>query len=198
MGKIISIISFSLLLLYSCSSNNCPLNNAVTCNFYFYDSDGNPIQYNDYITVKTLLPGYKSQYTYRKLGEQTVISDTPLQAFIDLGYTEIVSTVRKDTVLVNKLSAKSYMSLPMSYSNTSDTLVFQYGNILANDTIILTHKPYPYVELPECGSYMFHTLKDIYTTTAAIDHVELSRLTVNFEGFENVKIFFNGSTTKQD
>lgn len=197
MAKLTTIISFLLLLLYSCSSNNCPLNNSVTCNFYFYDSNGNPIKYNDQITVKTLLPGYKSQYTYRKLGEQTVVSDTPLQSYIDQGFAETVSTVRKDTVLVNKLNAKSYMSLPMSYSNTKDTLVFQYGNILSNDTIILEHKPYPYVELPECGSYMFHTLKDVYATSAAIDHVELSNLTVDFEGTENVKIYFNGTTTQQ-
>ena len=182
----------TLLLTYSCSSNNCPLNNVVTCNYHFYDSEGHSIKYEEYLTIKTLLPGYKEQYTYRKLGEATIVSDTPLQSYIESGYTETVSEVRKDTVLVNKSKGRDYVSVPMSFTSTSDTLLFQYESILYPDTIIVMHQPYPYEELPECGSYMFHTLKSATTTESGIDRIEISNYKVDFEGKENIKVYFNG------
>lgn len=180
--------------LISCISNNCPLNNIVTCNYYFYDSEGNSIKFGDYLTVKTLLPGFKKQYEYKKLGEKTYVSDTPLPSYVENGYTEIVYDVRKDTILVNKSNNRSSISVPMSYSNSADTLVFQYESILYCDTLIIEHSSRPYVEMPECGSYMFHNLKNISCTEAGIYKVELSNRTVNFEGNENVKIYFNGTS----
>jgi hypothetical protein len=194
MSKIVNIFSLLALLLIipSCSSNNCPLNNVVTCNYYFYDSEGMSIKYTDYLTVKTLLPGYKKQYTYRKLGESTIVSDTQIKTYIDAGYTETISDVRKDTVLVNKSNNRTSISVPMSFTNTADTLLFQYESILYPDTIVIEHSSYPYVELPECGSYMFHTLKSVKSTESGIFKVEIANRTVNFEGNENVKIYFNG------
>ena len=80
----------------------------------------------------------------------------------------------------------------MSYFRDADTLVFSYGGILLKDTIKIQHDSYPHVELPECGTYRYHTLKSITATDAAIDHIEISNPFVNYEGKENIKIFFNG------
>lgn len=192
MSKIINIFSLLALLLIipSCSSNNCPLNNVVTCNYYFYDSEGLSIKYTDYLTVKTLLPGYKKQYTYRKLGS-IIVSDTLIDD-IDAEYTVTISDVRKDTVLVNKSNNRTSISVPMSFTNTADTLLFQYESLPYQDTIVIEHSSYPYVELPECGSYMFHTLKSVKSTESGIFKVEIANRSVNFEGNENVKIYFNG------
>lgn len=193
--KLIVFYIFTILLLtLSCSSNNCPLNNVVTCNYHFYDSEGHSVKYADYLTIKTLLPGYKQQYTYRKLGESTVVSDERLKSYIENGYTETISEVRKDTILVNKSNNRDNVSVPMSYTNTSDTLLFQYGSILYPDTIIIEHQPYPYVELPECGSYMFHTLKSTRSTESGIDRIEIINYKVDFEGKENIKVYFNGTS----
>ncbi len=189
--RILTIL-LTLAILVSCSSNNCPLENKVSCNYHFYDSEGNAIKYTDYITIKTLKPGYKKEYTYRKLGEQTIVTDTQTPEYVEMGYTESVQEVRKDTILLNKSNTLSSVKLPMSYANTADTLVFHYGSILAKDTIILQHTPYPYVEMPECGSYMFHVLNGIRSTEAGIDHVEIVNPNVNYEGEENVRIYFNG------
>ena len=49
-----------MLMLAGCYSNNCPLENTVTCNYGFYDAAGTPITYVDTITVTTLKPGYKT------------------------------------------------------------------------------------------------------------------------------------------
>lgn len=192
--QIVFSLLTTLLLTVSCSSNNCPLSNVVTCNYHFYDSEGHPVKYADYLTIKTLQPGYKQQYTYRKLGESTVVSDERLDSYIENGYTETISEVRKDTILVNKSNNRDKVSVPMSFTNTSDTLLFQYESLLYPDTIIITHSPYPYVELPECGSYMFHTLKSVTSTESGIDRIEIINYKVDFEGKENIKVYFNESS----
>ncbi len=182
-----------VLVAWSCSSSNCPLESKVTCNYAFYDSEGNAVTYADPITVTTLLPGTKTVYVYRKLGYITETLDHRDESLIEDGYTESVSEVRRDTVLINRLSSAALLKVPMSYYNATDTLVFAYESLSARDTIYIHHDSYPYVELPECGTHRFHRLKDIRcSNTAAIDHVEIVNKTVNYEGKENVKIYFNG------
>ena len=180
------------VLFVGCYSNNCPLNNAVTCNYSFYDAAGHPITYTDAITVTTLKPGQKTVYVYRKLGEQTLTKNYQDTALINQGYTETPTIQRNDTILLNKVQNVSQISIPMSYFNGIDTLVFEYGQISLKDTIKIYHNSYPHVELPECGTYRFHTLQSIETTDAAIDHIEISNSQVGYEGNENVKIYFNG------
>ena len=190
--SIISAACMSIMLLTGCYSNNCPLENNVTCNYGFYDAEGTPIVYNDTITVSTLLPGYKTVYTYRKLGSQTVITDYQDKSLIKLGYTETISQQRKDTILLNKIHSTAEMKLPMSFFNACDTLILSYRRISLKDTIKIEHISYPYVELPECGTYRYHTLKTITATDAAIDRIEIGNRQVSYEGEENVKIYFNG------
>ena len=180
------------ILMLGCYSNNCPLNNIVTCNYYFYDAEGTPITYGDTITVTTLMPGHKMVYTYRKLGSPTVTKDYRDTILINQGYAESVSRQRNDTTLMNRLVGASSMEIPMSYFRDADTLILTYGSISLKDTIKIQHDSYPHVELPECGTYRYHTLKSITTTDAAIDHIEISNPQVNYDGKENVKIYFNG------
>ena len=193
MKKIIGyIIGGAVLLLMGCYSNNCPLENTVTCNYGFYDSEGKAISYGDTITVTTLMPGYKTVYTYRKLGNKTVTKDAPDTALVNQGYSESVTQQRKDTILLNNLHGASSMKVPMSYFREMDTLVIAYRSITRKDTIKIQHSSYANVELPECGMYRFNTLQHIWSTDAAIDHIEISEPKVNYDGNINVKIFFNG------
>lgn len=180
------------LLLAGCYSNNCPLNNTVLCNYSFYDTEGHPIVYTGHITVTTLKPGEKTVYVYRKLGELTVTKDYQDAALVSQGYTETITRQRNDTVLLNKVQNAAAIAVPMSYFNDADTLVLAYSNISSKDTIRIRHDSYPHVELPECGTYRFHTLRSIEATDAAIDHIEISNPKVGYAGEENVKIYFNG------
>lgn len=180
------------VLFVGCYSNNCPLNNTVTCNYSFYDAEGNAIIYTDTITVTTLKPGYKTVYVYRKLGEPTLTKDYQDTALVNQGYTETKLSQRNDTILLNRAYDQSKISIPMSYFNNVDTLVFSYGQISLKDTIKIYHESYPHVELPECGTYRFHSLQSINASDAAIDHIEISNPKVGYEGNENVKIYFNG------
>ena len=180
------------VFLMGCYSNNCPVDNLVTCNYGFYDSEGTAITYNVTITVTTLKPGFKTVYTYRKWGNTTVTKERPDEELVNQGYTETISQQRNDTILVNQLFGASSMKVPMSYFNKMDTLIFSYKRITLKDTIKITHTSYPNVELPECGTHRFHTLEQVTATDAAIDHVEIGHSKVNYDGQTNIKIFFNG------
>lgn len=182
-----------MLLLAGCNASNCPLSSTVTCNYYFYDEEGTAISYDDTITICTLMPGWKTEYTYRRLGYTTYILDEQDTTLINAGYTESTQTVRNDTVLINKLISGSSVSLPMAYYANSDTLVFKYRSISTRDTLYVSHESYSNVELPECGAHRFHTLHSITTAgNAAIDHVEIVDPYVDYEQRENVKIYFMG------
>ncbi len=193
--RIITYLVFTLsisILFFSCSANNCPLESNVTCNYGFYDSEGTPITYNDVITVTTLLSGSKTVYTYKKLNMETVVLDYHDESYIQEGYVETVSEVRRDTVLLNKISNISSMKLPMSYYSKNDTIIISYSSISNKDTIFINHNSYTYVDLPECGTKRFHTIKEIRSTESGIYNVEIADASVNFDGNENIKIYFNG------
>ena len=183
----------TLLLLYACSANNCPLESTVTCNYGFYDSEGVAIIYEDTITVRTLLPGMKTVYTYRKLGQRTVVLDYRDSVYIKNGYSETISEVRRDAVLANKIHDVSSMKVQMQYYSDIDTLIFDYSNISNKDTVILLHDSYSNVELPECGTHRFHHLKEARCTNYGLDHILINNPDVNYKGNENMKLYFNGS-----
>lgn len=184
---------FCLTCLVACGASNCPLESTVTCNFGFYDSEGNAVVYNDTISVTTLLPGNKVVYIYRKLGYPIVTLNKQDSTYINNGYSESRSTVRKDTILMNSISGIHTMNLPMSYFSANDTLVITYSSISNKDTIYVSHDSYSYVDLPECGTHRFHTLKEIHTTESGIYAVSIVNPYVNYDGNENVKIFLNGT-----
>ena len=179
--------------MVACSASNCPLESTVTCNFGFYDSEGNAVVYNDTLSVTTLREGNKVIYVYRKMGYPSVTLNYPDSAYIDNGYSETKSIVRNDSVLVNKLTAAHSMSLPMSYFSSSDTLIITYSSISNKDTIYITHDSFSFVELPECGTHRFHNIKDVKYTESGIFSISVSDPHVNYDGNENIKIFFNGT-----
>ena len=165
------------------------MDTVVTCNYTFYNTSGVAATLDDTLTVSIKKTAY--YYSYHKDGYRDTTLTQSVKAFVDNGYTETVTPYRKDTALVNRLVGGEKMSVPMSYYNRVDTLVLRYGLILLPDTIFVSHDSYTHVETPECGSYRFHTITDIRSTQRGIDHIEVTNPIVNYEGKENVKIYFN-------
>lgn len=180
------------LLMYSCYSNNCPMNNEVTCNYTFYDMNGTPVKFGDELTVSAFIPGVKSVWVYSKFGSPSITLNERNLQLLSEGYTESNVQVHNDTILINKLVDATTIKIPMSYFNPADTLVFKYGSIRNCDTLVVQHDSYPYVSIPECGCYRFHTLKKISATEAYIDHIEITEDRVTYDGNENVKIYLIG------
>lgn len=187
----------SLIALIGCYSNNCPVMNTVTCNYFFYDSEGNPIKYTPEITVSAILPGGKTVYVYRRLGSPTIVSETVNEELLKEGYTQSTQIQRNDTVLINKAGGQQFLQVPMSYFNKVDTLLLTYSNISRPDTIYVEHESYAHVDLPECGSFRYHSLKSVKATDNAIDHIEIVNSTVNYDQEENIKLYFNGVATNE-
>ncbi len=114
--------------------------------------------------------------------------------FNDTVNVTVFRGTKRDTLVVNKLVGQHSFPVPMSYYGTEDTVVLDYASLIRNDTIIVRHESYPHVELPECGTKYFHTLKDVYllNSGASIDDIEISNPEVNYFGNENIKIYLNG------
>lgn len=189
-----SICSVIVFLLAACSASNCPLESTVTCNYGFYDRNGISISLDDTISVSTLLTGMKTIYVYRKLGGTTITTIQRDSNYLKAGYIETTAEVRRDTVLVNKLTKASSMKVPMQYFANMDTLILSYTSIRGKDTLYVQHDSYSFVDLPECGTHRFHNIRSVRSTDFGIDHVEVSNTKVDYGGELNIKIFFNGDT----
>lgn len=116
-----------------------------------------------------------------------------MSQLVDNGYKETVSITRHDSIILNRIPNASKLSLPMAYHNQGDTLIFNYSSLSRNDTIYIAHDNFPQVNLPECGTYMFHRITGAKSTDTSIERIEISNPNVNYEGKENIKIYFMGT-----
>jgi len=183
------LLLLAMLAAAACSTVTCPMDTVVTCNYTFYNTDGVAAALAD--TLNVSIRKDVPVYTYSKEGHPDTTCLQPSHALVDSGYTEAVGWTKKDTTLVNNLANGSKFSVPMSYYRRVDTLILSYKLILWPDTVYITHDSYTHVETPECGSYRFHRLTGIRSTNRGIDRIEIGNPDVNYEGAENVKIYFN-------
>ena len=95
----------------------------------------------------------------------------------------------KDSIVVNHIEYADALQLPMSYTNECDTVIFGYGNDIA-DTLFVAHENILYYQSMECGTIMYHKLEDIKHTGILIDSVAIVRDYVKFDANENVRIYF--------
>ena len=95
----------------------------------------------------------------------------------------------KDSIVVNHIQNADALQLPMSYTNTCDTVIFSYGNGIA-DTIRFFHENILFYQSMECGTIMYHRLDSIRNTSRYIDSIAIVKDYVKFDADENVKIFF--------
>ena len=178
-----------MLMAAACSTVTCPMDTEVKCNYTFYNADGVATALAD--TLNVSIRKDVPLYTYSKEGHVDTVCYKPSKALVDSGYTETLGWTKKDTTIINNLINGSKFSAAMSYYRKIDTLILRYGLILLPDTVYISHDSYTHVETPECGAYRFHRLTGIRSTNRGIDHIEISNPAVNYEGTENIKIYFN-------
>ena len=95
----------------------------------------------------------------------------------------------KDSIVVNHIEYADALQLPMSYTNECDTVIFSYSNSYA-DTLFIAHENILYYQSMECGTTMYHKLKDVEHTNGLIDSVAIVRDYVKFDANENIRIYF--------
>lgn len=94
-----------------------------------------------------------------------------------------------DSIVVNHITDADGLQLPMSYTQSCDTVIFGYDNGIT-DTLYFNHENIPYYQSMECGTVMYHKIEDIAHTSNFIDSVSIEQQYVKFDANENVKIYF--------
>lgn len=112
---------------------------------------------------------------------------------ITIGDTLTVTAMGTDQVLVNRLVNESTMSLPMSYYAEADTLIFTLADSegrSSRDTLWVTKQSTPHSDDPSCPMRVWHQLTAVQHTYHLIDSVAIVNRAVNYDGLENIRIFF--------
>lgn len=159
--KKIKNITFALALIFSAASLGSCDNG--------YDCDLNNTSHNN-ISFYTVTDGKEEAYAHPE----------PLTISLMIN--------GKDSVIINHKTDAEQISLPMSYTQGTDTIVIHYENNLC-DSLYVSHIGKPYYQSMECGILMFHEIESIRSTNVWIEKVSLMNNTVNFKGYENIRIY---------
>jgi len=91
-----------------------------------------------------------------------------------------------NSVLLNQAANTSKVTLPLSFWQAEDTLVFHVNGI--QDTVWITKTNLVHYESPDCPMTLFHTIQDVRSTHKFIDSITITRPSVNYETTENLQI----------
>lgn len=106
----------------------------------------------------------------------------------------IIRSDGSDSTILNRLSGKSEWTLPVSYTQAADVLVFSltdYQSIQHTDTVSISKTNIPHFESVECSPTYFHQLTDVSWTRHALDSVIITKSTVNYDTTGgHIKVYF--------
>lgn len=168
--SIFQLLNLSILLT-SCESFNCPLNNTVASVYNFYAANRN--------TKGELITG-----------TSVSVTDTITISAIDL-----------DSVIANRLNNASTVSLPMSFYNATDSLCWLFTDSegrTATDTIIIHKSNLHHFDDPSCPIQVWHHIDSIYFSRNIIDTIIVANADVNYDGLENFQIYFRTADTNDE
>lgn len=166
-SQLLLAAGLGLAAFSSCSEIECPLDNVVMAQFNLYDAES---------------------------GSSLLLVDTLY-----------VQPAGRDTLLLNRGQGISNFLVPLRQAAECDTLLLHWRNTAlerATDTLFVQHKGELHFESPDCPMTVFHTLRDVRFARAAgssdnlprIDSVKIVRTSVEYEDYENLKIFLRGGT----
>lgn len=99
-----------------------------------------------------------------------------------------VTVMESDSVLVNKDTNVTRLSLPLSYRKGETHWVLHYSNE-KTDTIHLGHTNTPYFLNPDCGYQMRQELKDASSSRHYITQTEIKKAQILNDNEENLWIY---------
>lgn len=134
----------------------------------------------------------RSYYTFvdSKTGNTTTITDTLT-----------VTALPTDTILLNRASRFNKMSLPMGYAQTIDSLRLKFytsaGSVI--DTLCIEHTNIPHFESLDCGTSIFHEVKNVYISNrkptenfpTAIDSIVIINRKVTYDATDHFKVYIS-------
>ena len=106
--------------------------------------------------------------------------------------TLTVSVVRPqgDSVVLNQKVGSSEVNFPLSYAYGTDTLIFDYNNGAACDSLYISHTNIPTLVSVDCGMAMYHSITSVGSTHQLIDTLILKSSEVNYDERENIQVIY--------
>ena len=111
---------------------------------------------------------------------------------IAIGDTLTITALDINTVLANRLIDASGVKLPVSYYHDADTLefLFQGDDGEGRDTLYIEKQNLAHLDDVSCPSHMWHHITKVYSTHHLIDSVLIREPDINYDGNENLQIYF--------
>ncbi len=118
-----------------------------------------------------------------------------------IGDTLTVTALPADTVLLNRSTKFSKLSLPMGYVQNVDSFRFKFktkaGVVI--DTVCIEHTNTPHFESLDCGVSIFHVVKRVTVSKrkptkdfpTAIDSIVIINPKVTYEANDHFKVFIS-------
>lgn len=103
-----------------------------------------------------------------------------------------------DTILYNRGVNISTFSIPISYQQEEDMLVFQFKNpttkVSTNDTIYIKKENTPHFESADCPPTFFHKLTEVSCTHHLLDDVVINETEVDYDATkQHIYIYYRPS-----
>ena len=101
---------------------------------------------------------------------------------------------KTDTLLLNRGVNLTTFTLPISYAQPEDTLIFRVADsngFVTTDTVWLKKENYPHFESVDCNPSYFHKLTAVRSTFRGIDSIVINHATVDYDpSTEHFHIYF--------
>ena len=151
------LIGLSSLVVFACSSIDCPVQNTVSVQYEIRDKAGELLSITDSLSV----------ITERADGK----------------YVDITALLNSDNVTLNRLIGQSAFSLPISYSHPEDVPLFCFSDSVKTvvDTVWIKKNDIPHFESVDCSAAFFHELTGVRHTRHAIDSLVLINTSVTYD-----------------
>lgn len=147
------------LVIISCSSIDCPVQNTVSVQYEIRDKAGKALPLTDTLSVATT----------RQDGYDVLL--------------DITTHYSDKDVILNRLIGESSFSLPISYNHPEDVLYFCFSNSEKTlvDTVWIKKNDIPRFESVDCSAAFFHELTNVRHTHNAIDSLVLINTSVTYD-----------------
>ena len=157
------LVALLCCMIGACETVNCPLENKVESVYGFYAS------------------------------ERTSAGEFQPGSAVALADTLTVTALGADSVLVNRVTNKNGLALPMSFYGDIDSILLTVKDTtgaIARDTLWIDKTNEYHWDDPSCPVHIFHEITSVRHTRNIIDTVIVATPFVNYEERENFQIFF--------
>lgn len=113
--------------------------------------------------------------------------------------TLTIMVANRDTILLNRANGIKSLSLPLSYQQAADTLIFRFSNNegqVAFDTLIYHKHNFSHFEDISCPAAVFHRLTTVQVSPQLkqnrpllLDSAVITRATINYDDIENIQLY---------